>query len=116
MEHYIQTTVHEEDREKLRQFACASYLVQGLANADVQHVNYRAVIDGEILYYQLKAVRAGKWEKQQGIVLGFRSVDVEIRRKWNKKACWKTRFCRQTGQARRKACFYRICRMISARR
>lgn len=86
MEHYIQTTVHEEDREKLRQFACASYLVQGLANADVQHVNYRAVIDGEILYYQLKAVRAGKWEKQQGIVLGFRSVDVEIRREMEQKS------------------------------
>ncbi len=86
MERYIQTVVHEEDREKLRQFASAPYLVQELAKARMQHVNYRAVIDGEVLYYQLKAVRTGKWEKQHGMVLGFRSVDEEIRREMEQKS------------------------------
>ena len=48
-------------------------------------MNYRACINGEIEYYQLKIVRIGKWSGEHGIVLGFRSVEEEIRKEIEKK-------------------------------
>ncbi len=51
----------------------------------LQYVNYRAYINGEIEYYQLKIVRTGKWSEERGIVLGFRSVEEEIRNEIEKK-------------------------------
>ncbi|MDE7312330.1 MAG: response regulator [Eubacterium sp.] len=86
LEQYIQNTVYEEDKEKLRQFACAACLKKELATAKTRYVNYRVAIDGEVLYYQLKAVQTGNWKKQHGVVLGMRSVDEEIRREMEQKS------------------------------
>lgn len=82
---YIHEFVHEEDREELRRFALAGYLKEELAEKDQHHVNYRICSKGEIKYFQLKVVKAGKWGEQHGIVAGFRSVDEEIRSEMEKK-------------------------------
>ncbi len=37
-------------------------------------------------YFQMKVVRTGAWEKIQGVVMGFRSVDVEMREEMEKKS------------------------------
>ncbi len=37
-------------------------------------------------YFQMKAVRAGEWHENHGIVLGFRSVDEEIRNEMEQKS------------------------------
>ena len=55
-----------------------------LGEKQPHYVNYRTVIDGEIKYFQVKAVRTGVWGKERGIVLGFRSVDEDIRREMKK--------------------------------
>ncbi len=85
MEQYIQTIVHQEDREKMRQFCNADDLREKLSERGVEHANYRAVIGGDVLYYQLKAVCTGSWNRQCGIVIGLRSVDVEIRKEMEQK-------------------------------
>ena len=85
MSRYIQEFVHEEDREMMKQFACAGYLKKELTEKVQQHINFRIVINNEIKYYQLKVVRAGKWDEQHGIVAGVRSVDEEIRSEMEKK-------------------------------
>ena len=41
--------------------------------------------DDNIRYFQMKAVRAGTWEKVCGVVIGFRCVDEEIRSEIEKK-------------------------------
>ena len=41
--------------------------------------------DRKIEYYQAKAVRTGKWSEDKGIVLGFRSVDEEMKIEMEKK-------------------------------
>lgn len=110
---YLQRFVHEEDREVLRQAFSLERLRQKMAEKKQHYVNYRIYVDGEAKYFQIKAVRAGESDGNHGIVLGFRSVDEEIRSEMEKKACWRTRFCRQTGQARLRVCSFPICLMIS---
>lgn len=85
MEGYIQSFVHPDDREMLRNACSQEKLKEELSKKKTYYVNYRTVIDGEVKFYQIKAVRAGTWEGRQGIVLGFRNVDDETRSEMEKK-------------------------------
>ena len=85
MEAYIQESVHEEDREMLRQASSVGRLKEELSKKKLYHVNYRVLKDGEYKYYQMKAVRTGQWSDHYGMVLGFHSVDEEIRDEMEKK-------------------------------
>lgn len=85
MQNYIQESVHEDDREMLQQIFCTEFLKKELEEKNQYYVNYRAVINGETLYFQFKFVRTGQWGEQKGIVLGLRSVDEEMRDEMEKK-------------------------------
>ncbi len=85
MELYIQRFVYEEDQDILRQAASGDNLKKELAQKDMYYMNYRACLDDEIKYFQMKVVRTGAWKNGQGIVMGFRSVDAEIREEMEKK-------------------------------
>ncbi len=82
MERYIQKCVYEEDKEMLREAVSLSALRKEMTEKNLFSVNYRKEKDGEITYFQMKAVRTGVGDKNggSGIVLGFRSVDGEIRK------------------------------------
>ncbi|MBD5533022.1 MAG: response regulator [Lachnospiraceae bacterium] len=79
MEQYIQKWVHEDDREMLRRAVSLSTLKEELSEKEVFSVNYRKNKEGEITYFQMKAVGV-KTDDGLGIVLGFRNVDEEIRK------------------------------------
>lgn len=79
MEQYIQKWVHEEDREMLRRAVSLSTLKEELSEKEVFSVNYRKNKEGEITYFQMKAVGV-KTDDGLGMVLGFRDVDEEIRK------------------------------------
>jgi PAS domain S-box-containing protein len=85
MARYIQKFVCEEDQQLLQQAAARENLKKELSEKKIYTVNYRIFSRG-MKYYQMKAVRAGSWEGQHGAVLGFRSVDEEIRREMEKKS------------------------------
>lgn len=84
--HYIETFVYEEDREMLKQASSQDTLIKELSDKDIYYVNYRICSHGKLKYYQMKAVRTGTWEGHQGIVIGFRNVDEEIRGEIEKQA------------------------------
>nr|WP_325184197.1 response regulator [uncultured Oscillibacter sp.] len=86
MEEYIQTCVFEEDREILRQAVSAESLTRELTQRGTFYFNYRVTCGNDLRYFQVKAVRAGNWSKQRGVVIGFRSVDEETRAEMEKKA------------------------------
>lgn len=86
IENYINACVYADDREILRQAACRQRLENVLSEKKMCFVNYRTICGGEIRYFQMIAVRAGEWEQNRGIVLGFRSVDEETRSEMEKKA------------------------------
>lgn len=86
MEAYTERFVYEEDREVVRKaFTCES-LRSKLKEERQCHVNYRVGTGEDMKYFQVKVVRAGAWSENRGIVLGFRSVDEEIRREMEKKS------------------------------
>ncbi len=86
METYIQKFVYEEDREMLRLAASVDGLKNELSDKKLCIVNYRTLWNDEMRYFQMKVVRTGAWEKIQGVVMGFRSVDVEMREEMEKKS------------------------------
>ncbi len=85
MELYIQKYVYEEDQGMLRQAASSEALEKELLEKKMHSVNYRVMRDGKMEYFQMKAVRAGEWSEERGVVLGFCSVDEEIRREMEQK-------------------------------
>ena len=85
MELYIERFVYEDDKDMLRESFSLDKLKKELEVGKQHYVNYRIVRDGEVMYFQVKAVRAGAWDSSHGIVLGFRSVDEEIRSELEKK-------------------------------
>ena len=85
LERYILEFVHEEDRDMLRDFLSLEKMRAGLAERLLFYTNYRTVQNGEVKYYQLKVVRAGKWNESHGMVLGLRSVDEETRKEMEQK-------------------------------
>ncbi len=85
MEKYIETFVHEDDREMLREASSREVFLKELAEKKVYSVNYRILKEGSVKYFQMKAVRAGTWKQNHGIVLGFHSVDEEIRNEMEQK-------------------------------
>lgn len=80
MDQYIEECVYEEDREMLRQAVSLDALKESLSGKKVYSVNYRKQLNGQIVYFQMKAVSAGTEDGSHGIVLGFRSVDADIRK------------------------------------
>ena len=82
---YIQSCVHEEDRDMLHEFLTLEKIREGLTQKLLFYTNYRAIQNGEVKYYQLKVVRAGEWNESHSMVLGLRSVDEETRREMEQK-------------------------------
>ncbi len=86
LEQYIEKYAYEEDRNMLLQAFSRERLDAELTEKKLYYVNYRTLQDGEMKYFQIKAVRAGVWNDSHGIVLGLRSVDEEIRNEMEQKS------------------------------
>ncbi|HBN55704.1 MAG TPA: hybrid sensor histidine kinase/response regulator [Lachnospiraceae bacterium] len=80
MAQYIDECVYGEDREMMRQAVSIDNLTEKLSHQQIYSVNFRKQMNDQIVYFQMKAVSAGTEEGSHGIVLGFRSVDADIRR------------------------------------
>ncbi|HBN57234.1 MAG TPA: hybrid sensor histidine kinase/response regulator [Lachnospiraceae bacterium] len=86
MKFYIQDQVYEEDKEMLLEASLRGNLEKELEKKNTYYINYRTCRGGKMEYFQMKAVRAGEWDENHGIALGFRSVDEEIRSEMEKKS------------------------------
>ncbi len=82
---YIEACVYVEDREMMARAMSREKLYQDLAEKGISYANYRTLCNGEMKYFQMKAVRAGSWDQTHGVVLGLRSVDEETRSEMEKK-------------------------------
>ena len=87
MDTYIEKYVHEEDKAEMRQALDGEHLKNTLSEKKLFHVNYRTYKDDEVIYYQMKVVRIGNWSgASKDIVIGFRSIDDEVRSDMEQKA------------------------------
>ena len=86
MDSYIRQFVLEEDREMFREASSRERIKKELSEKKLYYVNYRTYVGKEIKYFQMRVVQAGTWAEDYGIVLGFHSVDEEIREEMEKKS------------------------------
>ncbi len=105
MERYIEEFVYGEDREMFRQAVSVESLREELEKNKQYYVNYRAVFDDNIKYFQVKAVRAGEWDGHFGAVLGLRSVDGETRSEMEKKTALETALRQANAASKAKSIF-----------
>ena len=105
MEHYISEYVYEEDREMLRQALSIETLKEELTKKNIYYVNYRVAQEGKLAYYQMKAVRTGAEGGSNGIVLGIRSVNEEMRREMEQKTLLEDALMRANKASKAKSAF-----------
>ncbi len=74
-ENCVREFVYEPDRELFRHFLEPAQLAQALEERQAVYVDCRVVVDGNVQYYEVKAVRTDGWGERQDMVLGLRSVD-----------------------------------------
>ncbi len=72
-------TVCELDRQQMEKTLDVGRLRAELEEKAHYIVSYRALEDGQIRYWQMKAVRTGDWGREHGAVIGLRSIDEEYR-------------------------------------
>lgn len=82
---YVNTWVHPEDRAMVSRLTNADYIRGKLSEKKTYYVNYRVIQNEELQYLQLRIVNVGKIDKVTQIVMGYRRVDVEVRREMEQK-------------------------------
>ncbi|RKJ41349.1 response regulator [Acutalibacter sp. 1XD8-33] len=102
---YIDAGIYEEDKDLVRQAATREWLETELSQKPVCYLNFRNTCCGELRYFQMKAVRAGSWEKTHGVVLGLRSIDDETREEREKKALLEDALSQANRASRAKSVF-----------
>ncbi|MDE7269692.1 MAG: response regulator [Acetatifactor sp.] len=105
MSEYVNKYVHEDDREELLQACSVEFLKKELAEKNQYYLNYRVSYEGEITYFQMKAVRAGTWDENRGVVLGFRNVDEETRNEMEQKSLLETALLQANRASKAKSVF-----------
>ena len=78
-ERYIDKLVFKADRPMMKKALSRSWIFKEMSEKKAFYVNYRRQKDNDTEYYQVKIVRSGSWKDSHRIVLGFRSVDSDIR-------------------------------------
>ena len=73
----IPRVVYEGDRERVMAAMRKDTLLSHIPGTEPFSILYRLMIDGQPLYYSLKAVRAGTYDRNH-MVVGVRNVDKEI--------------------------------------
>ncbi len=77
---YASMWVHPEDKELVAHTTTPEHIREKLANQKTYYINYRILNNGELQYLQLRVVNVGSKEHISQIVMGYRRVDMEIRR------------------------------------
>ena len=72
---YIKRWVHPDDREDMAKHLTFDYIRNELSDKNTYNINYRCVINGKTLYYQMLLANVGSDEGDDGvnqIVIGCR--------------------------------------------
>ncbi|MDE5993578.1 MAG: PAS domain S-box protein, partial [Oscillospiraceae bacterium] len=105
MAEYINTCVYEDDRKMMSEMCSCGRLLKELNEKPFINVNYRTMCGGVMRYFQMKAVRTGNWEEQRFAVLGFRSVDEEMRNEMEKNSLLESALLQANRASKAKSVF-----------
>lgn len=79
VETYINSWVYSEDRQMLKDAMSPETIRKRLSKSSSFYVNYRVVVEDEMLYFQMLIANTGISGRISQVVMGFRQVDKEIR-------------------------------------
>lgn len=102
---YIDTWVHPDDREAMTQAAGVANIKERLGKDRTFHTTYRVVEDGVVSYFEMLIYNVGGRENVSQIVMGFRSVDDEIRRELEQRELMENALKRATAAMEAKSTF-----------
>lgn len=102
---YINMLVIDEDREMMQNFLSVDFLKKEFSLKDLLYADFRVVMDGEIEYHEVKAVKVGTWKRHHRVVIGFRSVDEETRHKMEQKRLLETALVQANSANKAKSVF-----------
>lgn len=105
IEKYVCSFVFDDDREMMQQFLSVDFLKKEFSSKELLYVNFRIVKNGEMEYYEVKAVKVGTWNGHHRVVLGFRSVDEETRREMEQKRLLETALVQANSANKAKSVF-----------
>ncbi len=78
-EDYVKVWVHPDDRHIVRDNTSVSYIKQRLSQENTYYFNYRCIENGELKYLQIRISNVSKDDGISQIVIGYRSIDDEMR-------------------------------------
>ncbi len=105
MQSYIERYVYEEDQDLMRRSCAVEWLKKELSVKRQNYVNHRVMNNRDMKYFQMKVVSTGDWGESHGIVLGFRSVDEEIRSELEQKSALEDALSQANRASRAKSVF-----------
>lgn len=80
MELLLNNVVHEDDRENFYAKTQRNVIIDALENQPVYSVNFRAVIDNEEHFYQIKFIAdKSSTDRLKGFVVGIHCIDEEVK-------------------------------------
>ncbi len=85
MVEYVNNEVYEPDRETVLSVCSQEYIKHQLGMQQSFYINYRLKKEMSLEYYQLKFVNTSNSKHVSQIVIGFKSVEAEIRKEMEQK-------------------------------
>ena len=82
---YINTWVHPDDRELVLHATSPQYICEKLSATLTYHTNYRVLVDGKLLYLQLRISNVSNGTKISQVVMGYQRIDEEMLRNMEQK-------------------------------
>lgn len=82
---YIDRSVYPADREMMQEICNLQRVMEKLQEKETFYINYRVSRGDNLQYHQIKFVKVGNDDEISEVVLGFRSVDEEIKNEMSQK-------------------------------
>ncbi len=79
IEYFADKIVYADDRKDFRQAMRRDRIIEGLKEEPSYHINFRAKINDEIVYYQVKVFKDPSDEVNNTVIIGVRNVDEETK-------------------------------------
>ncbi len=82
---YIKNSVYHADREMMQEICDLQHIIDELQEKESFYLNYRVQREDSLQYHQIRFVKVGQENEISEIVMGFRSVDEEIKNEMSQK-------------------------------
>ena len=85
-EDFVNSWIHPDDRDNIREILSPEYIRKNLENSPTYHANFRCVFEGNVQFMRLRIVDVGKNGQISQIVIGSQNIEEELKQELQQKA------------------------------